>query len=444
VDRMLDVHVLDAHRVDGREEYDDDLKRAGRDNIILTPEDIESFQRQGIAIDDDNQPAPENAVPDAEPPEAAIWKEDSIICPRLANNCPDHGASFRTHSLEEVGRMSKLDLFLMMFPVGFLVDTVIVKANEVLDKPMDLSEMVRWIGCWFYMGCWNGIQNRKQWWSVKERDMFQGAPFRLHDYMSRRRFDQILAALSYTDRPSPDYEDGFYPMRQMEEEWNDNMTSVFLPSWVSVLDESMMEWFNKWAPGFMCVGRKPHPFGNERHTICCGQTNIMFRAQIVEGKDRPVMLGPKKWNEKGTTVGLMLRMTEPLHGSGKCVVMDSGFCVAQGIAELKKKGVYGAALIKKRRYWPKGVPGDAIDDHFQDKEVGDCAMLEAKTHAGDPFRIFCMKEPDYVMKIMSSWMTLDVEGKGEYETMRQFKNPHTGETVTKIFSYRQPFAMHYG
>ena len=34
-------------------------------------------------------------------------------------------------------------------------------------------------------------------------------------------------------------------------------------------------------------------------------------------------------------------------------------------------------------------------------------MLEARTQENKPFRIFCMKEPDYVMKIMANWMTLD-------------------------------------
>ena len=55
----------------------------------------------------------------------------------------------------------------------------------------------------------------------------------------------------------------------------------------------MMEWFNKYAPGFMCVGRKPHPFDNKIHTICCGLTYILWRAQIEEFKDRPGSLGSK-------------------------------------------------------------------------------------------------------------------------------------------------------
>ena len=67
-----------------------------------------------------------------------------------------------------------------------------------------------------------------------------------------------------------------------------------------------MEWFKKWDPGFMCVGHKPHPFGNERHTISCALTSIWWRAQIVEGKERTTQIGPKKWADLGNTVGIVL------------------------------------------------------------------------------------------------------------------------------------------
>ena len=59
------------------------------------------------------------------------------------------------------------------------------------------------------------------------------------------------------------------------------MAEDFIPSWINVLDENMMEWFNKYPPVFICVGRKPHPFGNESHTICCGLMYILWRDQIV-------------------------------------------------------------------------------------------------------------------------------------------------------------------
>ena len=55
----------------------------------------------------------------------------------------------------------------------------------------------------------------------------------------------------------------------------------------------MMKCLNKYCPGFIFVGRKPHPFGNEHHTISFSLTSILFRAMIVEGKDRPKELGQK-------------------------------------------------------------------------------------------------------------------------------------------------------
>ena len=70
--------------------------------------------------------------------------------------------------------------------------------------------------------------------------------------------------------------------------FNKHMAEVFVPSWVSCLDKSMSIWFNKFTcPGWMFVPRKPHPFGNEYHSICCGLSGVMFAIELVEGKDRP-------------------------------------------------------------------------------------------------------------------------------------------------------------
>ena len=67
-------------------------------------------------------------------------------------------------------------------------------------------------------------------------------------------------------------------------------------------------------------------------------------------------------------------------------------------------------------------------------------MIEARTRYNKPFRIFCMKEPDYVMNIMVSWMTLDeLEGA---KTRRYFID-RSGTKETKQFTYRQPFGIHF-
>ena len=159
-------------------------------------------------------------------------------------------------------------------------------------------------------------------------------------------------------------------MRQMEGAWNANTTKVFEPSWVSVLDDSMQEWISKYTcPAWMCVGRKPHPFGNERHTIACGLSTIMWFSEIVEGRDHPRERGRPEFDDIGKTVGTILLCKIPIWNRAKVVIMDSGFCVTKGLVELWKKGVSGAALIKKRIYWPANIKGYAIDSHFDSKEV---------------------------------------------------------------------------
>ena len=177
-------------------------------------------------------------------------------------------------------------------------------------------------------------------------------------------FESILMALTFTDIEPPSFVDHFWEVRQMISEWNINMKNVFIPSWISCLDESMSIWFGRFTcPGWVFVPRKPHPFGNEYHSICCGLSGIMCAIELVEGKDRPKELGkPDGYSKGGATVGLLLRLTKSLYHTGKCVILDSGFCVLKGLVELRKVGVFASAVTKKPRFWPKYANGQAIDE----------------------------------------------------------------------------------
>ena len=112
----------------------------------------------------------------------------------------------------------------------------------------------------------------------------------------------------------------------------------------------------------MCVPRKPHPFGNEYHSIADGATEkglegkpIMWRVKLKEGKDRPKKLDgswafPSEFPGYSKTATLMLETTNPIHHIGDFVSMDSGFCVSVGIIAMHNFGVYVQSLINKRRY----------------------------------------------------------------------------------------------
>ena len=133
-------------------------------------------------------------------------------------------------------------------------------------------------------------------------------------------------------------------------------------------------------------------------------------------------------------MGTLLRLTKPIHGTGKVFVLDSGFCVLQGLVELKKKGVFAHALIKKRRYWLKHISGEDIIAHFTDKPIGAADAIKAKLD-GMPFYIFGMKESDYIMQIMSTYGTLAMMGEE--------KHCHVMVLGTKqVITFKYPEVVH--
>ncbi len=62
------------------------------------------------------------------------------------------------------------------------------------------------------------------------------------------------------------------------------------------------------------------------------------------------------------------------------------------IAQLQKKGVFAASLIKKQKYWPKYIDGNGIQAHLKDKEVD---MVDATKGSLDEVKVqvHCFKEP---------------------------------------------------
>ena len=204
---------------------------------------------------------------------------------------------------------SNLDLFEGFFFLAYIKTTILPKTNNNLHHGHDqlqYGEFLQWLGLWLLMSTMVGPQ-RHEYWAAYPINAFRGAPLRLGVWMSRARFDTILAALSFTDRNPPPFLNKFWEVRQMIDAWGSNMNNAFAPGYMNCLDESMSVWTNKFTcPGFMFVPRKPWPFGNEYHTVCCCLSGIMWGIDLVEGKDRPRQLGQLQYEELGSTAGLLL------------------------------------------------------------------------------------------------------------------------------------------
>jgi len=108
----------------------------------------------------------------------------------------------------------------------------------------------------FLYGMFQGINDRDEWWSQRPVSMFEGAPFRLNQYMTRNRFHEITCKIHFTDKKTPTvasngFVDWFHGVREMLDAFNNHYDRNYVASWISCLDESMSSWLSKYCPGFM-------------------------------------------------------------------------------------------------------------------------------------------------------------------------------------------------
>jgi len=285
-----------------------------------------------VDIEDDNTPAPENIPTNNNnlPVYDNNWHHNgSCFCCILdADNVNATIKNWPRHVIP-----TDLQLFEHLFPCAFVKTVMLPKMNATMPAgapQLQYGEFVKWIRIWFLMATTNA-DNRRDFWSQKPVNMYSSAPFHLHDIMSRNRFEQILSVLTFTDMEPPPYLDRFWEVRQMLDEWNTNMDNAFAASWISCIDESMSKWVSQYTcPGFMVVPQKPWLFENEYHSISCGKSNVIYRLDLVEGKDTPRQHPRKKYSEHGKTIGTMMQLAEPLFGkiSVLLLIVASVFCLA--------------------------------------------------------------------------------------------------------------------
>jgi len=397
-------------------------------------------RRDEIEIDDDRDPLPENLMPvqgaENECHFSEAWGHNGLCHRRVASG--GRKTEPKLH-LEPGAQIGKLELFETLFMKNYIVNVLLILINEnIKGESVAYGEFLLWLGLWFLMATVVG-PSRDAFFSDRLCDEFADAPFRLTKYMSRKRFNQILVAMRYTNKDPPSYKDRFFEVRQMLDAWNLNMTEVFEAGWATCLDESMSPWTNKYTcPGFVWIPRKPWPYGNEYHTICCCTSGILFAQELVEGRDRPKEKQEEYSEFKGATTGLLLRLCKSFFHMAKIVVLDSGFCVLRALVELRKRGVFAHALIKKRKYWPKYIKGDEIKAHFQGREVGTADAISG-TLDQVPFHVFAMKEPDYTMMVMSTYGTN--ERNDRHRTQRIYKE--NGEIKKTHFSYPEVMSNYF-
>ena len=109
---------------------------------VVTREEINQLQQQGIIVANDNEPAPENLQAPVQgaalPP--GTWETPQYCCRRENANFSNQADKFVHHRWDKIADMDKLQLFCVCFSEKWIVDLVISQTNKALGKPMDLQE----------------------------------------------------------------------------------------------------------------------------------------------------------------------------------------------------------------------------------------------------------------------------------------------------------------
>ena len=100
-----------------------------------------------------------------------------------------------------------------------------------------------------------------------------------------------------------------------------------------------------------------------------------------------------------------------------------------------KNGVYGSALIKNRRYWPKGFHRDGINNGIRSKNIGDMGCIIGEWDETE-FDVFILKEPDHNIMTMSNFLGLTVP-----ECQKEERRMVNREAVK--FKYPEVVVYHY-
>ena len=93
----------------------------------------------------------------------------------------------------------------------------------------------------------------------------------------------------------------------------------------------------------------------------------------------------------------MIRITEPILGSGYVVEMYNGFEYDPCVLDLWKRVVYASVNKKNKRYWPKGISGEMISDHMHGSNIIGLQVLHAVS-----------RETLILGFMLRIWMTLNI------------------------------------
>jgi hypothetical protein len=129
-------------------------------------EDIALVRSQGLDVDDDNEPAPEN-IP---VPGARIDCTTNLhgqqcgwdgTCHRKSKHHIDVSPQSKDFTKNDLCTTSNLAIFLLFFPLHYVEDIIVKETSQTLlrqaHNPMSIGESVQFLSCIFFTSCFSGV-----------------------------------------------------------------------------------------------------------------------------------------------------------------------------------------------------------------------------------------------------------------------------------------------
>ena len=167
----------------------------------MTEANIATLRREGIAVDDDNNPPPENDLnsDDALPlPSSLILGFHGINPWCQSGNFYVRRAKLKMTPIPWIQHMSHLNFFMNLYFMEHIKDLVVPDTNKRLNSDMNLSEYFCVIACCLIMDCY-AVHSVRDLFLNDPITLQKGSLICLNHIISGRRIKKSTQVMSYTN-----------------------------------------------------------------------------------------------------------------------------------------------------------------------------------------------------------------------------------------------------
>ena len=180
--------------------------------ITVIESKISTLRSEEIAVDDNNDPAPENLMQsdDVFPTASIITFGFHDVYPwRQSGNLPFGRPKLKTTPIKRIQHIYRLQFFIKLFFMDYIKNLIIPETKKRLNSTMNLSQYFCVIGFCLIMACYV-VHSVRDFFLKYLITPQKGAPIHLNHIISGRRIDNITQVMSYKIFSIPEFNYPFF------------------------------------------------------------------------------------------------------------------------------------------------------------------------------------------------------------------------------------------